>query len=144
MRARTWWAMVAAGFYRQSAYRLAMLAGLVANVAFGLIRSAQLSAASDSVGGTRAGYEQDQLMGFVWLSQGLLGAVNLFGATEIAGTQVVGVEADGARQKLAFDAATTTAASVLAEVGARAEVRDLAIEEPDADDVVRRLYERQR
>lgn len=62
----------------------------------------------------------------------------------IAGTQVVGVEADGARQKLAFDAATTTAASVLAEVGARAEVRDLAIEEPDADDVVRRLYERQR
>lgn len=77
--------MVAAGFYRQSAYRLAMLAGLVANVAFGLIRSAQLSAASDSVGGTLAGYEQDQLMGFVWLSQGLLGAVNLFGATEIAG-----------------------------------------------------------
>lgn len=85
MTLATWWAMVTAGFRRQSAYRLAMLAGLVANVAFGLVRSAQLSAASDSAGGTLAGYEHDQLMGFVWVSQGLLGAVNLFGGTEIAG-----------------------------------------------------------
>lgn len=76
--------MVTAGFRRQSAYRLAMLAGLVANVTFGLIRSAQLSAASQSAGGSLAGYEHDQLMSFVWVSQGLLGAVNLFGSTEIA------------------------------------------------------------
>ena len=34
----------------------------------------------------------------------------------------------------------TTAAAVLAEVGGRTDVRDLTIEEPDIEDVVRRLY----
>lgn len=48
--------------------------------------------------------------------------------------------AHGLRQRLAFDAADTTAAAVLAAVSARAQVRDLSIEEPDIEDVVRRLY----
>ena len=34
----------------------------------------------------------------------------------------------------------TTAAKVLADVARRAEVLDLAIEEPDVEDVVRRVY----
>lgn len=55
--------------------------------------------------------------------------------------QLLGCEADGMRQRLAFDADTTTAAQLLAEVSARAEVRDLSIEEPDIEDIVRRLYE---
>ncbi len=49
-------------------------------------------------------------------------------------------QAHGLRQRLAFDAADTTAAAVLAAVSARAQVRDLSIEEPDIEDVVRRLY----
>lgn len=57
----------------------------------------------------------------------------------IAGTRLLGTEADGLRQRLAFGT-STTAASVLAEVSARASVRDLTIEEPDIEDVVRRLY----
>ncbi|MEV6275174.1 ATP-binding cassette domain-containing protein [Nocardia sp. NPDC051832] len=50
-------------------------------------------------------------------------------------------EGDGIRQRLAFDARTTTAAQLLAAVSDRAEVRDLSIEEPEIEDVVRRIYE---
>ncbi|MGW1743671.1 ABC transporter ATP-binding protein [Nocardia sp. NPDC001965] len=59
----------------------------------------------------------------------------------LSGAELVAFEADGMRQRLAFDADTTTAAQLLAEVSARAEVRDLSIEEPDIEDIVRRLYE---
>ena len=58
----------------------------------------------------------------------------------VTGTRVVGVEGGGLRQRLAFSPDETTAAAVLAQVSARAEVRDLAVEEPDIEDVVRRLY----
>ncbi|MGW5384092.1 ABC transporter ATP-binding protein [Nocardia sp. NPDC003963] len=60
---------------------------------------------------------------------------------DLADAELVSYEADGMRQRLAFDADTTTAAQLLAEVSARAEVRDLSIEEPDIEDIVRRLYE---
>jgi ABC-2 type transport system ATP-binding protein len=59
---------------------------------------------------------------------------------DIAGTRLLGVEGDGLRQRLAFAPGSTTAAAVLAQVSARAAVRDLTIEEPDIEDVVRRLY----
>lgn len=58
----------------------------------------------------------------------------------IRGATVVESESDGLRQRLAFDPATTTAAAVLAEVSTRAEVLDLSIEEPDIEDVVRKIY----
>ncbi|HEX6196824.1 MAG TPA: ATP-binding cassette domain-containing protein [Jiangellaceae bacterium] len=58
----------------------------------------------------------------------------------IRGTTVVHVEPDGLRQRLAFSPGETTAAQVLAAVSERADVRDLAIDEPDIEDVVRRLY----
>ena len=60
--------------------------------------------------------------------------------TDIVHTRLLAVEADGIRQRLAFDPAQVTAATVLAAVAARAEVRDLAIEEPDIEAVVRRLF----
>jgi ABC-2 type transport system ATP-binding protein len=77
---RVYWRLLVAGFRRQSAYRLAALGGLVANVSFGLLK------------------------------------------------------------RLAFDAEQTTAAKVLAAVSERAEVLDLSVEEPDIEDVVRRIY----
>ena len=58
----------------------------------------------------------------------------------VPGTRHLGSEGHGLRQRLAFDAETTTAARVLAGVAERAEVLDLAIEEPDIEDVVRRVY----
>ncbi len=60
--------------------------------------------------------------------------------TAIEGATLVANESQGLRQSLAFDPQTTTAAAVLARVSAVAEVRDLAIEEPDIEDVVRRIY----
>jgi ABC-2 type transport system ATP-binding protein len=60
--------------------------------------------------------------------------------TGIRFTRLVDVEPDGLRQRLAFSPHDTTAAAVLAEVGERTDVRDLTIEEPDIEDVVRRLY----
>jgi ABC-2 type transport system ATP-binding protein len=62
----------------------------------------------------------------------------------IPGTTLISVEggADqaGIRQRLAFRPDRTTAAAVLAAVSARAEVRDLTIDEPDIEEVVRELY----
>ena len=46
----------------------------------------------------------------------------------------------GLRQELAFDSERTTAAQVLAAVTEQAQVVDLAVREPDIEDVVRRLY----
>jgi ABC-2 type transport system ATP-binding protein len=60
--------------------------------------------------------------------------------SDIPGTTLRSVEGDGLRQHLAFRPGETTAAAVVAAVSARAELRDLAINEPDIEDVVRRLY----
>ncbi|WP_442943484.1 ABC transporter ATP-binding protein [Nocardia sp. NBC_00565] len=60
---------------------------------------------------------------------------------DVPRTELLTSEGDGMRQRLAFDAEATTAAQVLAAVSDRAEVRDLSIEEPDIEDVVRRIYE---
>ena len=54
----------------------------------------------------------------------------------------IGSELDGQRQRLAFSPETTTAAQVLAQVSAQAEVRDLTLEEPAIEDIVRTLYSR--
>lgn len=59
---------------------------------------------------------------------------------DVPGTTRVGVEGGGLRQRLSIRADATTAAAVLAEVSRRADVRDLAVEEPDVEEVVRRLY----
>ena len=59
---------------------------------------------------------------------------------EIPGTRHLQSEGQGLRQRISFDAESTTAAKVLAAVSERAHVLDLAIEEPDIEDVVRRVY----
>jgi ABC-2 type transport system ATP-binding protein len=60
--------------------------------------------------------------------------------TDVPGTTLRAVEADGLRQHLAFRKEDTTAAAVVAAVSARVELRDLAVHEPAIEDVVRRLY----
>jgi ABC-2 type transport system ATP-binding protein len=59
---------------------------------------------------------------------------------EIEGTRVVRVE--GSRQWLSFRRDEVSAARVTAAVAERARLVDLALEEPDIEDVVRRIYER--
>jgi ABC-2 type transport system ATP-binding protein len=60
--------------------------------------------------------------------------------TGLDGARHLGSEGGGVRQRLAFDAELTTAAKVLAAVARRAEVVDLAVEEPGIEDVIRRIY----
>jgi len=70
--------------------------------------------------------------------------VHLAGPTrpldDIAGTRLVGVESGGSIQRLSFIPTDTTAARILELVGKHAQVSDLTLEEPDIDDVIRRLY----
>ncbi|WP_420112027.1 ABC transporter ATP-binding protein [Pseudactinotalea sp.] len=61
----------------------------------------------------------------------------------VPGTRLIATEHEGLRQRLAL-LPGATAAKVLAEVARRAPLRDLTIEEPDIEDVVRRLYATQR
>jgi ABC-2 type transport system ATP-binding protein len=57
----------------------------------------------------------------------------------VPGVEVVDV--DGSRQWLRFRRGETTAAAVVAAVTAQVAVRDLTVEEPPIDAVVRRIYE---
>src|SRR5512146_2282024 len=82
--ARVYWRLLVAGFRRQSAYRLAALGGLVANMTFGLLKVAILFATVRAAGGTLHGYTTESMSTYVWLSQGMLGSVNLNGRTDLA------------------------------------------------------------
>lgn len=62
--------------------------------------------------------------------------------TDLDSARHLGSEGDGLRQRLAFDPKLVTVPQVLAEVSTRAEVRDLSIEEPGIEEVVRKLYAR--
>jgi len=59
---------------------------------------------------------------------------------DVPDTRHLGSEGHGLRQRLAFDPDVTTAARVLAALSGRTEVVDLAVEEPDVEEVVRRVY----
>jgi ABC-2 type transport system permease protein len=82
--ARVYWRLLVAGFRRQSAYRLAALGGIVANLTFGLLKVAILFATVRAAGGQLRGYDTAAMGTYVWLSQGLLGSVNLNGRTDLA------------------------------------------------------------
>ena len=76
--------LVAAGFREQSRYRLAALGGLVANATFGLLKVAILFATVEAAGGELAGYDAATMSAYIWISQGMLGSVNLMGRVDIA------------------------------------------------------------
>lgn len=60
---------------------------------------------------------------------------------EVAGAEVTAME--GPRQWLRFDRGFTTAAAVVTAVANQAGLRDIAIEEPNIEDVVARIYRRE-
>ncbi|MBB5806071.1 ABC-2 type transport system permease protein [Saccharothrix ecbatanensis] len=71
-----------AGFRRYSTYRQAMVAGMATNVAFGLLRMAVLVAAVSQ--GSIAGYDVAATATYVWLGQGLMAVVVLWGDKQLA------------------------------------------------------------
>lgn len=60
-----------------------MFGGLVANTTFGFLKASMLIATVHAAGGSVAGYDLASMAAYVWLSQGLLGAVQLNGTSEI-------------------------------------------------------------
>ncbi|GAA2091797.1 ATP-binding cassette domain-containing protein [Microlunatus panaciterrae] len=62
---------------------------------------------------------------------------------QIEGAEHIGSELNGVRQRLSFSPEENTAARVLAAVSSQVEVRDLTLEEPAIEDIVRTLYSRQ-
>src|SRR6476661_2651882 len=79
-----YWRIRVGGFHTQTTYRAAMLGGLVANATFGFLKAAVLLATVHAAGGEVAGYDRGAMSAYVWLSQGLLGAVNFFGGSDFA------------------------------------------------------------
>ena len=75
--------LLRAGYRRHAGYRQAALAGLTANTVFGLLRAAVLTAVL-AQRGTVAGYDAAAAVTYVWLGQGLLGVVLLWGDTELS------------------------------------------------------------
>lgn len=81
---RTGIALVGAGFRRWATYRQAMLAGAFTNTVFGFLRCSVMLAVAAGAGGVAAGYRGPQLATYVWVGQGLLAVVQLWGWTELA------------------------------------------------------------
>jgi ABC-2 type transport system ATP-binding protein len=58
---------------------------------------------------------------------------------DVPGAKLIGVEAGGLRQRLHFTPGNIPAARILADVAARSGIRHLTLEEPDLNDLIRRL-----
>jgi ABC-2 type transport system permease protein len=80
---RTFGAIAASGFRRHSTYRQAAVAGVVTNTVFGFLRY-YIFAAAAGASGRVAGYDRTQLATFVWVGQGLLAVIAIWGWTELA------------------------------------------------------------
>ncbi|MFI5715795.1 ABC transporter permease [Nocardia sp. NPDC051750] len=77
--AKVYWCLAVAGFRRQWHYKLAMFAGLFTNSVFGFVRASVMAAAIGATGGF-AGYDAGSIGAYVWISQGLLGALQFMAA----------------------------------------------------------------
>jgi ABC-2 type transport system permease protein len=81
----TFGALARSGFRRYITYRQATIAGSFTNIVFGFLRCyVLLAVAAGSVTGRPAGYDAAQLATFVWVGQGLLSVVSLWGWSELA------------------------------------------------------------
>lgn len=81
---RIYWRLLVAGFRQQSTYRLAALGGLVANTTFGFLKVSILFATVRAAGGDVQGYDIGSMSAYIWLSQGMLGSINLHGRSDLA------------------------------------------------------------
>lgn len=81
----TFGALVWSGFRRYATYRQATIAGTFTNIVFGFLRCyVLLAVAAGATGGRPGGYGREQLVTFVWVGQGLLSVIGIWGWTELA------------------------------------------------------------
>ncbi|GAB76920.1 ABC-2 type transport system permease protein [Austwickia chelonae] len=85
--ARPYQRLLVAGFRRHTSYRLALLAGVVTNSFFGLIRCAVLVAMAATAAATGSsdlgGYQASELLAYAFITQALLGPVNIWSGTDL-------------------------------------------------------------
>lgn len=79
--------LLVAGFRRQWHYKLAMLAGLFTNSVFGCVRASVMVAALGATGGF-AGYDAGSIGAYIWISQGLIGALQFMSAEHELGERI--------------------------------------------------------
>ena len=84
VRYRTFVALVSAGFRRYSTYRQATVAGVFTNIVFGFLRCYVLLAVARGTGGQAAGYSAAQIATYVWVTQGLIATVGMWGDNVLA------------------------------------------------------------
>jgi viologen exporter family transport system permease protein len=80
-------ALAAAEFRRYATYRQALIAAMFTNSVFGFLRCFVLlavAAGAGAAGGLGAGYDPERLATYVWIGQGLLGTINIWGPPELA------------------------------------------------------------
>jgi ABC-2 type transport system permease protein len=83
--AATFGALVWSGFRRYATYRQATIAGSFTNIVFGFLRCYVLLAVAEGAAGNRpGGYDVEQLATYVWVGQGLLSVIGIWGWTELA------------------------------------------------------------
>jgi ABC-2 type transport system permease protein len=81
----TFRALVWSGFRRYATYRQATVAGMFTNIVFGFLRCyVLLAVAEGATGGVAAGYDPTQLATYVWVGQGLLSVVGIWGWTDLS------------------------------------------------------------
>lgn len=81
----TFGALVWSGFRRYATYRQATIAGSFTNIVFGFLRCYVLLAVADgAAGGRPGGYDSAQLATFVWVGQGLLTVVGIWGPPDLS------------------------------------------------------------
>ncbi|XVU27268.1 ABC transporter permease [Actinoplanes sp. CA-054009] len=81
----TFGALVWSGFRRYATYRQATAAGAFTNIVFGFLRCyVLLAVAAGAPGGRPGGYDTGQLATFVWVGQGLLAVVGIWGWTDLS------------------------------------------------------------
>ena len=84
MTPRAFLALAGSGFRRWSTYRQATAAACFTNTVFGFLRAYVLLAVVAGAGGVAAGYDAAMTVSFVFLGQGLIGVVHLWGWNELA------------------------------------------------------------
>jgi ABC-2 type transport system permease protein len=81
----TFGALAWSGFRRYATYRQATIAGSFTNIVFGFLRCyVLLAVAAGAVGNRPGGYGPEQLATYVWVGQGLLAVVGVWGWTDLA------------------------------------------------------------
>ncbi len=81
----TFRALVGSGFRRYATYRQATVAGTFTNIVFGFLRCyVLLAVAAGTAGAMAGGYDARQLATFVWVGQGLLNVVGIWGWADLS------------------------------------------------------------